>query len=175
MFTNLALALSAILSSVGGEPTSGRTDEDKPSFVRAYEHPSPVIREYRLAGIYGKHEQPFVVSLRFHDGQWDVRMERTGRPPLVLRLDKAYNAVPVNHIMVATDGEDENLIVLIPFGPAHAECFANGSEVYNRVVINSGKEEVSLEDFQDCELKEVSPPVKRVNGVLSVSAPSRGG
>jgi hypothetical protein len=175
MVGKLALALYAVFSGAVGQPAAEDAEGDKPFFFRTYEHPSPLIREYRLGGMYGKRaDQPFVVDLRY-DGQWDVRLERTGRPPVMLRLDKAYNAIPVNRIMVAADGDDENLILLIPFGAAHTECFANGAEVYSQIVIGSGERAISLEDFKDCAVDEVLPPLKHIDGVISVGPPPQAG
>lgn len=171
MILTLAFALAAAALPASGEPATERSEGDKPFFIWAYENPSPAIREYRVGGIYGKSSQPFALSLHFRNGQWDVRVERTGQPPLSLRLDKAYNSIPINEITVATDGNDENLVALIPFGAPLTDCFANGADVYNRLIISTEKEEVLIEGFDDCKLRETSPHITRRDGIVWISPP----
>jgi hypothetical protein len=174
MFENLAASfLVALALSAPGpvdEPTPGA--EDKPFFMRSFEHALPSVLEYREAGLYGARKTPYAVSLRFRSGQWDLQLERDGRLLLKARLDKAYNRIPINRVMVASQDGDRQFVVSIPFGTPHTECFANGDEVYSQLAVQSeGK--INLQHFPKCRFDEAPVKISKSGGVLLVGPPSQ--
>jgi hypothetical protein len=172
MFDEIAAAFLAALAFQATDYTDSPAPEadDKPIFVRSYEHPLPTVREYKVAGVFGAQETSFVLSLRFRNGQWDVQLESGIQSPLKVRLDKAYNSIPVSGIVAAVEDGDRRLVALIPFGKPHSECFGNGDEVYSQLSIRSAGE-VRLEHFPKCVFEEGAPPVSKSRGVLLVGPP----
>lgn len=156
----------ALLTAMAGVPSSG---DDKPFYFRSFEYGSPAIEQYKLAGIYGRKKTPFIVELNFRNGQWNLKIS-SGRGPLQnLRLDKAYNEIPVNRIAVAAGGAGDDLVVLIPFGKPHEECFANGEDVYDEVVVDGGH--VTVEHFPKCKLAIANVSVRTSRGLEIVGPP----
>jgi hypothetical protein len=152
------------------ESSGSVSTDDKQIFVRSYEHRSPTIEQYKVAGVFGAEETPFALSLRFREGQWDVQLESGNRAPVKIRLDKAYNSIPVSRIVVSAEQDEKEVVVMLPFGKPHSECFVNGDEVYSQLAImNDGK--VSLEHFPNCAFAETRPAVIRSRGALLVGPP----
>jgi hypothetical protein len=157
----------ALIAAVSAGAAEGG---DKPFYFRSFEHAAPSVNHYRISGSYGTNNDPFALSLDFRKGQWDVEVKQRGSAPLKLRLDKVYNSIPINRILVAAEGDGRDLLVLIPFGTPRSECFANGSDVYDLVVIEKNGE-ITLEHFPKCDLEIINLPVERSAETLEVGAP----
>ena len=167
MFYKIAASFLAVLVPQAPDAAGSPVADDKPIFVRSYEHPSPTVQEYKVAGVLGTEETPYAISLRFREGQWDIQLENGSRAPFRVRLDKAYNSIPVSRIVVAMEDGGRRFVVLIPFGKPHSECFANGEDVYSQLSVGS-EGRVRLEHFPNCAFEEAVPPVGQTRGVLLV-------
>ena len=172
MFDKITAAFLAalVLQAPDSAGSPAPEADDKPIFVRSYEHPSPTVRRYEVAGVFGAEETPYEISLQFRNSQWDVQIKSGSRTPLKVRLDKAYNSIPVGGIVVAMEDRGRGFVVLIPFGKPHPECFGNGDEVYSQLSIRSAGE-VRLEHFPQCVFEEGAPPVSKSHGMLLVGPP----
>lgn len=172
MFEKLAFSLFAALMLSAGGPADERPPEDgdKPFFMLSFEHALPSVLEYREAGVFGSRKTPYAVSLRFRAGQWDVQLDRDGKLLLKARLDKAYNRIPINRMMVVSLDGDRQFVLTIPFGTPHTECFANGEEVYSQLAMQSeGK--INLQHFPKCRFEEAPVQIRKSGGVLLVGPP----
>jgi hypothetical protein len=165
MLTSVILPLLAAI-------TASESEGDKPFYFRSYENASPTIHQYKIVGTLGSAKILFTLSLNFSNGRWYVDIAERGKPVRKIILDKAYNSIPVNKIVVASDGSSSNLLVIIPFGSPHSKCFLNGEDVYSNIVIEANGR-IGLEHFPECRMQTATLPVKKLKNAVEVGPPPR--
>lgn len=164
MLKVIALYLAAIT------PLNGQSD--KPFYFRSYENASPAIEQYKILGTFGLDKSTFSLSLSFYNGKWHVEIMNGRKRIRKLILNDSYNSIPVNRIVVTTSGGGSDLLIIIPFGKPHSECFLNGEDVYSNIVIESS-DQISLEHFPKCGLETIDLPIKKVGDALEIGPPPK--
>jgi hypothetical protein len=165
--------LNGIVLSILAAASVLETPDDKPFYIRSFENPSPTVDRYSISGTFGPDKTSFVLSLDYIKDKWHVGIKEGDKPARKLILNSAYKSIPINRVGIATDGSQHKLVVIIPFGDSHSNCFINGDDVYNNIVIEAG-DKISLEHFPQCNPETVSLSTKKRGGSLEIAPPPNG-
>jgi hypothetical protein len=135
----------------------------------------PDIYRYYLAGAFENGRVPFTADLLWSSGAWKLSFARSGTPRIHLELDSdRYDSLILNRVTISalsTRRSRESFVIRLPYGEPKTECFANGDEVFQHLLIHVGSHSVSsVSDYQfkECQGEYVPVRIRATSAGLSV-------
>lgn len=149
---SLKLAGAGVLTLV----PNGNTLSDKPLYFESFEGSGPEISRYLIAGSFDGGSTRFSLRIEHVGSYWHLEIRRPGRLARQVRWSDNYRPIHFSNIAISKRSEergDDAIIISVPYGEPQAACFANGDEVFQRILlVVDGSRDISAirTTFTDC-------------------------